>query len=365
MRRDNNFLFQFLRFSAVSPFLFVFLVFNPTVLKAQLTPEQTNAARIEQQQQVESVKRIKRRVLQECQLEQKRAPKTFIQKFDFHYAVMEGFDQNVPLDLKHLKDSFFTKQEAAVGFTDHIKNIFIYRLSYDLHHTYYYKFSGLNILDQHFNAETALKLLPNLFLETGYHFEIFRRQHTHIANFNGNEVKVGLKHYLIKDRLYHKPSYIFHHHSYGKFKVRNAEGVPGTADRKDNFNAFDYEVGWYIHHRLLIRVHNQFGRNNSNDQFKDFYDYTYYAVTPIVSWHITDKWLLVGGFHYQFNYYDDRAIHDSREREHLYSFFSGVYYHINQYMTWSTDCVYVQANSNIPELEYKDPIYSTGIHLHF
>jgi len=345
--------------------LFIFLILNPIVLQAQLTSEQTNAARIDQQQQVESVKKIKRKVLQEYQLEQKPASKTFIEKFDFHYAVLEGFDQNVLLNPDHLKQSFFTKQEAAVGYMDHIKNIFIYRLAYDLRHTYYYNFSAVNILEQNFHAETALKLLPNLFLETGYRFEIFRRQHTPIANFNGSEVKVGLKHYLIKDRLYHKPSYIFHHHGYGKFEARNSEGVPGTADRKDDFNALDYEIGWYIHHRLLVRVHNQFGRNNSNDQFEDFHDYTYYAVTPIVSWHLTHKWLLVGGFHYQFNHYDDRAIHGSAEREHLYSFFGGVYYHINQYMTWSTDCVYVQPKSNIPELEYKDAIYSTGIRLHF
>ncbi len=365
MKKENNFLPRSARILTIFSFLLIALVLGSTRLKAQLTQAQTNAARIEEQQNVEGIKKMKRNMFREQQLKQKPASKTFIQKFDFHYAVLEGFDQNVPVDPEHLKGSFFTKQKAAVGFTDHIKNIFIYRLSYALGHTYYYKFSELNILNQNFHAETALKLLPNIFLETGYGYEIFRRQHTHLANYNGNEVKVGLKHYLIRDKLYHKPSYIFHHHGYGKFKVRNAEGVPGLRDRKDNFNAFDYEVGMYVYHRLLIRVHNQFGRNNSNDQFKDFYDYSYYSVTPIVSWHLSKDWLLVGGFHYQLNHYDDRNIHGSAERENLYSFFGGVYYQINKYLTWSANAIYIQANSNVPELEYKDPIYSTGFHLHF
>ena len=65
------------------------------------------------------------------------------------------------------------------------------------------------------------------------------------------------------------------------------------------------------------------------------------------------------------NDYDDRSVHGSSERAHLYSFFGGLYYHINEHLTWSVDAVYTQNNSNIPELEYKDPIYSTGLHLHF
>ncbi len=365
VKKENEFFHRFRQVTVISPLLFIFLILSPVILRAQLTSEQTSAARSEQRQQVEGIKKIKRKVFQEQPLAEKTAPKTFIQKFDFHYAAMEGFDQNVRLNPDQLKGSFYTKQEVAAGFTNHIKNIFIYRLSYSLNHTYYYKFSGLNILNQHFNAETALKLLPNLFLETGYRFEIFRRQHESFADYNGNQVKVGLKHYLIKDKLYHKPSYIFRHHGYGKFEARNAEGVPGSKDRKDNLNAFDYEIGMYLFHQVLIRLHNQFGRNDSNDQFKDFFDYSYYAVTPIVSWHVTKKWLLTGGFHYQYNHYDDRNLHGSAEREHVYSFFAGTYYQINQYLTWNVDCVYVQADSNIPELEYKDPIYSTGIHLHF
>lgn len=150
-----------------------------------------------------------------------------------------------------------------------------------------------------------------------------------------------------------------------KFKARNAEGIPNPEDREDHYHALDHEIGWYIHHRVFVRLHNKFGRNNSNDQFKDFHDYTFYGVTPIVSWHMTKKWLLVGGYHYQLNHYDDRAVHGSRQTEHLNSFFGGLYYHINPHMTWSADAIYTQADSNIPELEYKDPIYYTGVRLHF
>ncbi len=343
----------------------IFLLLGTAPLKAQLTSEQASVARLEGQRQAEEAHKIKRKILEEHRLKQKPAPKKWTEKFDFHYAVREGYGQNVPVHPDRFKDSLYTKQEAAIGYMDHIKNVFIYRLSYDLLHTLYYKFAELNILEQHFNAETALKLRHNLFLELGYRLILFRRQHTPFSDYNANNVKIGLKHYLIKDKLYHKPSWLFHHHGYGKFKARDAEGNSTLQDRKDNLNAFDYEIGWYFHHRLLIRLHNQFGRNDSNDQFLDFHDYSYYAVTPIVSWHLTKKWLLSGGFHYQFNHYDDRSVHGSPERAHLYSFFGGIYYQINKNLTWSANAVYVQNNSNVPELEYKDPVYSTGFHLHF
>lgn len=158
--------------------LFIFLILSPIVLQAQLTPEQTTAARSEQQERIEGIKKIKRAALEERPLERRPIPKTFVQKFDFHYAVLEGLDQNVLLDSNHFKQSFYTKQEAAVGYMDHFRNIFIYRLVYDLRHTKYYNFSAVNVLDQNFHVETALRLLPNLFLETGYRYRIFKRQHT-------------------------------------------------------------------------------------------------------------------------------------------------------------------------------------------
>ena len=354
----------FLKKSGVLLCLFIFLGSFLPLLKAQLTTEQIETAKLEKQQESKSIRRITSGLDQKLR---QTPAKAFIEKFDLRYAANEGFDLNVPLKPSSHKGSFYTEQEMTVAYADRIKKDFIYRLSYDLWHVNYYNTANRNILEQNFKAETALRLIPKkLFLETNYRYEIFRRQHTPIADYNGNEVKLGLKHYLIKDRLYHKPSWIFRHHGYDKFKVRDSGGNPGSKDRKDNLNAIDYEIGVYLFHHVLIRVHNQFGRNESNDGFKDFFDYSYYSVSPQITWHITPKWLFAGGFHYQRNIYDGRDINGfPSERENLYSFFGGIYYQINKHLIWSVNCNQIKNGSNVPDFEYDDAWFSSGIHVNF
>ena len=343
----------------------LFLISFPLLLKAQLTSEQIQTAQLEKQQESKKVRRITSGL--EQKLRRAPASKAFVEKLDFHYAAIEGFDLNPRLKSSSHRGSFYTEQEMSIAYTDRIKKGFIYRLTYDLWHMNYYNTSNRNILEQSFKAETALRLVPKkLFLETEYRYVIFRRQHTPIADYNGSKVKLGLKHYLVKGKLYQKPSWIFRHRGYDKFKVRDAEGNPGSKSRRDNLNVFDYEIGAYLFHHVLIRVHNRFGRNESNDGFKDFFDYSYYSVTPHIAWHVTPKWLFAGGFHYQRNIYDGRDIKGfPPERENLTSFFGGLYYQINKYLIWSVNCNQIKNGSNIPDFEYDDAWFSTGIHVRF
>jgi len=345
--------------------LFIFSVLFLPLVRAQLTSEQIQTAKLEGQQESTKTQQITSGL--EQRLRKTPRSKAFVEKLDFRYAAIEGFDLNVPLKPSSHKGSFYTEQEMGITYTDRIKNGFIYRLNYDLWDINYYNTSDRNILEQNFNAETALRLIPKkLFLETNYRYEIFRRQHSPAADYNGNEVKIGLKHYLIKDRLYQKPSWIFRHRGYDKFKTRDASGVAGDKNRRDNLNAIDYEIGLYLFHHVLIRLNNQFGRNESNDGFKDFFDYSYYSVTPNIAWHITPKWLFAGGLHYQRNIYDGRDVNGfPSERENLFSFFGGVYYQINKHLTWSVNCNQIKNGSNIPDFEYDDAWFSTGIHAKF
>ena len=344
--------------------LFIVLVSFASLLKAQTVSEEIQAANIEKEQESKKGRRITSGLDQKL----RQAPaEAFLQKVDFHYGAIEGFDLNPPLNPSPQRGSFYTEQELGLSYTDHLTKHFIYRLTYDLWHMNYYNTANRNILEQDFKAETALRLIPKrLFLETNYLYEIFRRQHSPLANYNGSDVKVGLKHYLIQDKLYHKPSWIFRHRGYGKFKIRDGGGIPGSENRKDNLNAFDYEAGLYLFHHVLIRLHNQYGRNESNDGFKDFFDYSYYRFTANIAWHMNRKWLFAGGFHYQRNIYDGRDINGfPSERENLYSFFGGVYYQINKHLTWSVNCNQIRNGSNIPDFEYDDAWFSSGIHARF
>ena len=348
---------------------FNFCLFPAGNLHAQLSSENRQLGQIENRNFTDSVRDFLNKLFRHEQLEAKKkvkpAPKTFMDKLDLHYGVNEGYERNVPLDSSH-KGSFFTNQNLGIGYTDHIKNTFVYRLGYNLHSQIYGKFSDHDILAQTFSVETALKLIPHyLYLETDYHDRIFRRQHTPLDDYNENEVKIGLKNYLIKDTLYQKPSYIFRHDGYDKFKARDAQGTHGLKDRMDNINAFDHEIGIHFLKHGLLRIHNQIGWADSNDQFLDFYDYSYYQVTPVLTWHLTEKCLLLTGFLFQHNNYDGRAVYGTAEKENLYSTFGGIYYNFNQYMTWKFNTTYTKSDNNVPELEFGDASFSTGLEFNF
>ncbi len=359
LRKENIPLSWVLRFQVIATIFWSFLALGLSASGAEIASGQITAAKVEERYPLQNVPTIRRGLDQ--RLHRKAVPKTFLQKFSLYNAVNEGFERNVPLGTPR-HGSLFTTQDTVLTYTDRLKKDLIYRFTYGLRHTNYYKFSDFNVLDQNIKVETALKLIPSLYFETEYRHDIFRRQLTPISDYDGNEVKLSLKHYLIKDKLYHKSSYVFHHHGYYKFKARDATGVHGLEDRRDNLNAFDHEVGVYLFPNLLIHVNNQFGRNESNDLFKDFYDYSYYRITPNVTWHVTKDWLFIGGYRYQRSRFDGRDLHGVLDRESLQSFYGGIYYHISKNLSWSANCHYLKNGSDVPEFAYSDSWFSTGIH---
>ena len=138
-----------------------------------------------------------------------------------------------------------------------------------------------------------------------------------------------------------------------------------SSDRHDLTNSFDYELGFQPTHHLLFQVHNRFGRNDSNDQFRDFYDYNYYRLTPIVIWKITRPLLLIAGAEYQRNAYDDRNFSGSEGKEDLYAVFGGLHYEVNPNTSLVFRWNYIKDENSLPELEYQDSTVSAGVAFHF
>ncbi len=294
-----------------------------------------------------------------------RPAKKLLDKFEFNYAALEGYDRNMKLNSTH-KSSLFTDQYLSVGYLDHFKKFMAYRFFYRLRRMDNYKFGDENLMNHDFQAQSSIKLIPGLYLEPEYKFSISRKPHEPVADYDKNEVKVGMKHFLYKDILFHKPSYIFIRRDYQKFSARLPFDVdiPSGRHRRDDVNALDYEIGVHPMKNMLFQIHNQVGRSDSNDQFFDFYDYTYYQVTPVLTWQVTQKIFLVLGYQFQRNNYDDRAIHGRAEAEDISTAFGSIFYQLNRYASLGFHAVYVHNDSNVPELEYDDSIFSIGLHLH-
>ena len=183
----------------------------PVAFSAELTPEQTESAREEQQRQLQNVQRLPRRLREQHQVEKKlqRFPqlKEWLHRLHIHYSAIEGYDRN-PNFTGTRKGSGFTEQELGAGYVHRLGQRFIYRVTGNTRYVNYYKFASENLFEQSLRGETAIELTPHFFIESEYDARWSWKPDDAQGNFNEQEVKVGLKHYLIPKRLYRKPSYI-------------------------------------------------------------------------------------------------------------------------------------------------------------
>jgi len=336
---------------------------------AQLNARELNAARIDQRMFHAKVKQHVRRQHRQQQLEGKRAvtPKRWWERLHFSSDTLEGYDRNVQFDSSH-KGSLYTEQDLSVGLLDRLGRRFSYYLSYDTHYTNYYDAADHNTFGQTLGIESALKLHPRLFLESGYSYWNYRRPQQAQADFQQHQVSLGLKHYLIPKLLYHKPSYVFERRDYRKAKARilvDGDDAPTGTPRRDTAHALDYEIGVRLMPSLMLQVSNQLGWHDSNDQFFDFYDYGSYRVTPIVTWQPTKRFLTIAGVQFQRNNYKTRALSGMAERQDLTALFGNAYYQLNEYASVGFHCTYTKNDSTLPELEFQDATFSAGLHLQY
>ena len=340
----------------------------PVVESQELTPEQVESAREEQQRQREQIQRLPRQLHEQHQVQEKLRLfpelKKLLHRIHLHYSVIEGYDRNVNLNSTH-NGTGFTEQDLGVGYIHRLGRWFIYRLTGNLRYVNYYKFSNVNLVEPILRAETAIELNPHFFIESEYDAKWFRRPDDAQGNFNEQAVKLGLKHYFIPHRLYHKPSYIFQYRDHTKFKARLSDGSAGPDARHDTTHRLDHEIGVHLVPWLLLRLHNQYGRNDSNDQYLDFYDYSFYQVTPSVHWQVTKPLVAIAGVRFQRNNYDDRAIRGLAQREDHTALFGTLFYHVTKQTSVGFHWVYVKDDSTLPELEYQDSSLSLGLHYHF
>ena len=340
----------------------------PIAEGADLTPNQVESAHQDQQQQLRRVQRLRRSLQEQHQVEHKPSLfpvlKGILHRLHFHYGVFEGYDRNPNLSSPR-KGSGFTEQDLGVGTIHRLGQRFIYRLSANTRYVNYYKFANENLFQQSLRGEGAIELTPHLFIESEYDARWFWKPDDAQGNFNEQEVKLGLKHYFIPHRLYHKPSYIFQYRNFTKAKARVSDGGPGMDERHDTTHRLDYEIGLHLIPSVLAQVHNQYGRNDSNDQFLDFYDYSFYQVAPSVTWEITKPLFLVTGVQFQHNNYDNRAVRGTAGRDNFTAFFGSLFYHVTDAASVGFHWVYAKDDSNLPELEYQDSSLSFGVYCHF
>ncbi len=336
----------------------------PKAFGADLTPAQVESAREEQQRHLQHLQRLPRQLHEEQQPSRLAQVTRWLHRLHAHYSVIEGYDHNPNLGSPR-KGSGFTEQDTGLGYLHHLGPRFLYRLSGNLRYVNYYKFANDNLVEPTLRAETAFEFTPHLFLESEYATRWFWKPHDAQGDFNEQEVKLGVKHYFIPERLYHKPSYIFQYRDFTKAKARVTDGTPGFDDRHDTTHRLEYEVGVHLAPWLLLRVINQYGRNDSNDKFLHFYDYSFYQVTPSVTWEIAKPLLLIAGVQFERNHYDDRAIRGRAERENNTAVFGSLFYNVTKSTSVGLHWVYVKDNSTLPELEYQDSSLSLGVHVHF
>jgi len=277
---------------------------------------------------------------------------------------LAGYDTNVYLTHYDESASIFLQNSLSFHTKSRLFERCLLRLEYDLVAIDYLRFAEPDLSDHIFTAALDMQVTEELLWSVEYAYDFVGFPHDDASEYSVDEITSSLRH-DISDRLYQKLAYSFFDKDYGKWKTRTADGNMKLGDREDKRNAVEYELGYYLSDKTLIKSRNSFFRNNSNELYLDYYDYKALSTRASLVHIITDKIyaLLDGG--YQFKSYDNRVVSDKvsgDQRDHLLMGGASIYYDILKNLSLGTNFDYRKNFSNENGQKYTDYVISCGVY---
>ncbi|MDD5496334.1 MAG: hypothetical protein PHP46_04450 [Candidatus Omnitrophica bacterium] len=286
-------------------------------------------------------------------------------------SVTQGYDNNVFLDPSRKDDSF--TQEAVImnfkyPFRDNKLNL---KYGLDFTNITYYKITDASLLDWSLWGGFDYTIFDVFTLSPSYRFNMVWYPRDDQSSNNWNEFNLDLRQDLLDnfyflDKVYHKGTYRLSYQNYQHRKARLGNGNLSSNTRADLRNTFDYEVGLYMFDSL-IKVNNQIYRNDSDDQYEDYYDYNSYRLGCSIVHMFTDKFYSIGSFYWQKKFYDSRQSSQEAvcEKDDLYIVSSSLYYDITPHFSIFANYSYRENQSNEPLQKYSGSVVTAGIYYNF
>ncbi len=288
-------------------------------------------------------------------------------KTKFFASALQGYDNNVFLDSRRKADTF------SEGILDARAE---YSLSgrwkvfggASVHDITYWEATDANLVDTDLRFGFEGKLPGNVTLTLFNNPEIVAYPYygdgTYFGDKTGLELKQRLPH-----NLFHSFGYEYFYKRYTNQKAHLGWGGRSDDKRIDNRNTFDYEFGVYLK-KAMLKLSSEYFVNDSNDRFRDYYDYQNIRLGASMIYLLTNKMSAYLAYNKLYKTYKNRTIPTSadstvRENDHGFTAIAALYYDIYKNATMALTYAYRQNKSNYAAQKYSGSITTLGLHYRF
>lgn len=279
--------------------------------------------------------------------------------------LQQGYDNNVDLDSKRHKDGFLQSTSNVDITYRQAENLHI-KMGMDSFKAVYYNYNRNNLFDMAPYVGFDFEPIPGLISMNRFIFDYFWYPNQKEDTYKGIVLSTYLRQYIL-DELYHEVGYEYLRRWYPDQKTYLSSGLQSGEDRADDRYRVKYNIGYYAN-RFMLRLSNEYSKNDSNDSYQDYYDYWLYRVKPSVMFFFTQKLYTDVGIIYKYTHYKDRRSTDDsgkRERDNTYILTSSLYYDITRNLTLGVTYSYSENHSNDPFQKYSGSIVSGGLYYNF
>lgn len=290
-----------------------------------------------------------------------------VKKFEINSFVdiQQGYDNNVELDSKRLKDGFFqitSNVDALYHYSDTVR----FNAGMDAFDTTYYKYNVNNIFDLYPYIGVDWEIMPDIVWSNHIAYDYFAYPNLKESTYSGMKFSSYLECFMTED-IYHKIGYEHLKKWYPDSKIGLHDNRVGNDDRKDDRHKVKYTIGMYSPN-YLVKVSNEVYYNDANDLYQDYYDFWVYRVRPSIMYFVTENIYLDLSLIYKHVKFDDRRSTenpDKKVQDNMWVLNAAVYYDFAENITVGLTYSYSENFSNDPFYKYSGSIFSGGIYYSF
>lgn len=286
-------------------------------------------------------------------------------ELDIELSVLQGYDNNADLDSKRHKDGFL-QSALSMDLARELDGPLTLRAGGDIFSRVYYSRNNNNLLNVLPYIGVDWHITPDVVSRTrvGMDYLLYPNEHdeTYIGLFLGEY----LRHYLTND-LYHEAGYEYVHRWYPTRRITLNDLEQGSSKRRDGRHRMKHRLRWMVGD-FLLGLDNQLSFNRSNEEYRSYYDWLGYRLSPSVMYFITDDLYAFGSFIYRRTAYRDRrASNDENKkvRDNNFIFTGSVFYDMTSNVTLGVTYSYVENKSNDPAQEYSGSMLTGGLYYDF
>lgn len=281
--------------------------------------------------------------------------------------VSAGYDDNALLSSSR-KGDVFAQQSVSLGWKRNFGSRVRTRADFDAFNVNYFEVTDQSVLWQAVNPGVDYLVSPTTALQMDYHFDYLYFPRNEIASSRSHGIRAGVLH-KIHDALRFKAGAGPAWRQFTDNKINHAGGTRSDEDnRSDDRWIADSELIWNIWSDGVLRPGFSYSRNDSDDQFNDFYDYDSYSFRVSLTAKMTPKIYYYLKFGYENVVYDDRrlvALPDETENSDVYTASASLFYAFRKDISLGLSYTYRQKESNEPSQAYSGSITTVGLYYTF